>query len=517
VNSQHLEASVKLNLEAIVQYVMKSEAELLAGCGEQTNAAKVSEIQKAVKADLLQMYNALMGKITKIHGTQVSQLESIQNASNAILTGCGKVLKEAEEANKGIKEMTLKVTKVTDTTDKIVLESKTYQDALLNRLAQSNRAEVDPKVLSDLDRKAKQILIDVYGEEGDALLSKSLTAIVDKANEVIELMNDATKPMETKVVTALKTCSKALLLTLNSKEAVSWINEPSNELTFSDTFSKESHIRQRSFNLILPGLPIIFDPNWAEHLRKVKEVNGLRVNAIKKARWIKPTTRRWPDQSHAYAILSLFSADDANNLIRNRLIVCGAVVRPREQKQEPMQCMKCRHWGHLATACEAEADTCGRCGDKHRTNNCSNKDKTYCINCKDDTHPSWSRECPEFNRRCLIFDKRIPENTMLYFPTEHDWTLLTRPTKVPMADRLPKKYAVSSPFPQVNYDHRGAMQKTKGKANTNKGNHVNPNFTPLRHQRRVDDPPESHFGQTNPGSQLSDFACTDGATLPSPF
>ena len=234
------------------------------------------------------------------------------------------MLKEAEEANKGIKEMTLKVTKVTDTMDKIVSESKTYRDALLNRPAQSNRAKVDPKVLSDLDRKAKQILVDVYGEEGDALLSKSLTAIVDKANKVIESMNDAAKPAETKVITALKTRGKALLLTLNSKEAVSWINEPSNKLTFSDTFSKESHIRQRSFNLILPGLPIIFDPNRAKHLREVEEVNGLRANMIKKARWIKPTTRRRPDQSHAYTILSLFSADDTN---------CNALTG-----------VKARHW-----------------------------------------------------------------------------------------------------------------------------------------------------------------------------
>jgi hypothetical protein len=516
-----LATPIKRSLDEVILFASKAVTEESEGRSEQASTAKVSEIRSVVRTELARVHNSLIGELAKHFNAQAIQINGVQDVTNAILTGNDKILKVAEAANAEIKEVTGKVTKVTDTTDKIISDSKTYRDALLKKPAQTNRAEVDPKVLSDLDRKAKQVLVDVYGDEGDALLSQSLTAIVDKANEVIASINDAAKPTEVKVVTAFKTRGKAILLTLNSKEAVEWIREAGNEIAFTKALSKESQIRQRSFNLILPGIPITFDPDQGKHLREVEEVNGLSPNSIRKARWIKPLNRRRPDQTHAYAILSLFTADDANGLIRNGLVVCGASVRPRKQKQEPMQCMKCRRWGHLATDCSADADTCGRCGDKHRTNMCSDRNKTYCVNCEDITHPSWSRECPEFSRRCLIFDERIPENAMPYFPTEHDWTLITRPAKVPLADRFPKKYAVNSPLPRAVYGNRGRTHqpahRERGKTGANKGSYENANHTPLGTRARRVDPPDNQAGQTAHDDQTLEYADTDEMHLTTHF
>ncbi|KAH9956039.1 hypothetical protein BC827DRAFT_1077290, partial [Russula dissimulans] len=123
------------------------------------------------------------------------------------------------------------------------------------------------------------------------------------------------KPMGTKVVSALKTHRKAILLTLNSKEVANWIRDPSIEIDFSESFSKDVHIKPRLFNLILPGIPITFNPDNETHLQEVEEVNNLEKNSLYKAKWIKPLNRRRPDQRHAYAILSLFSAKTANDLI----------------------------------------------------------------------------------------------------------------------------------------------------------------------------------------------------------
>ena len=61
-------------------------------------------------------------------------------------------------------------------------------------------------------------------------------------------------------------------------------------MAFTEEFSKGSHIRERSYNLIAPRVPITFEPENKEHLREIEVVNRLDAHIIHKARWIKPTT-----------------------------------------------------------------------------------------------------------------------------------------------------------------------------------------------------------------------------------
>jgi hypothetical protein len=260
-----------------------------------------------------------------------------------------------------------------------------------------------------MEHKSRQILVDVYGKEGDNLLTKSLTEIMGKANKALDKISDASKPKEVKVKTVTKLKGHALLFTLNSKEAASWVREIKNEIAFTKEFSEGSQIRVRTFNLIVPQVPITFDPKEDKHLQEIEEVNGLVNNVLIKAKWIKPLERRCPDQTHTFAILTLASADAANTLIRDRINICQTRVRPKKQKQEPIQCLKCRGWGHFATECKATGDTCGNCSSNHCTNTCKNKEKVYCVTCSENTHASWSRNCLEFNRSVLLWTKRTPK------------------------------------------------------------------------------------------------------------
>ena len=208
------------------------------------------------------------------------------------------------------------------------------------------------------------------------------------------------------------------MLTLCSKEAANWVRQPDNEIAFMEAFLKGSHIREQTFNLIMPRVPIVFKPDNTAHIREIEEVNGLREHTICKVRWIKPIGRRRVGQTHTFAILSITSMDCANILIRDRLIICSTRIRPTKQKSEPIQCMKCRRWGHFTGECPTEEDVCGTCRGKHCTSGCQNKDKRWCITCKSSDHASWDRSCPEFSRRCYLVDKRNPENSMPYFPME---------------------------------------------------------------------------------------------------
>ena len=144
------------------------------------------------------------------------------------------------------------------------------------------------------------------------------------------------------------------------------------------------------------------------------------------------------------SVSTVASADCANLLIRDGMNICGAKVRPKRQKNEPVQCMKCRCWGHFATECQIKGEKCGTCEGTHCTNACNVKGKLYCVSCDNNSHASWDRNCPEFMRCCAIYNDRNPENSMPYYPTDQDWTLTTCPERIPMELRYPGKYAVNS-------------------------------------------------------------------------
>ena len=349
-------------------------------------SAKEGAIRKSIKADLVEMYNALS-----------KQLNGIQDTANATLTSLGKLLVDTEKVAAATKDLTGKVGKITDTADKIATDTSKYQDTVLTRPTQTLRASTDPKVLGDIECKGRQILIEHLGLDGTNVLGKSLTELTTKANKAINAIKDSRKPKDIKVQTLFKTHREALVLTLNSKDTVIWISQPEIEMEFTVAFAEGSHITERSYSLIIPNVPISFNPKDDKHLRKVEEANGLKTKEIIRAKWIKPIGRRRPDQTRAYIIISLFSADSTNLIIRDGLNICNARVRPKKQKAEPIQCMKCRCWGHFINDCQADKDTCGTCGDSHRTNECTNKGSVYCISCGDKTHASWDRACPEFS------------------------------------------------------------------------------------------------------------------------
>ncbi len=54
------------------------------------------------------------------------------------------------------------------------------------------------------------------------------------------------------------------------------------------------------------------------------------------------------------------------------------------------------------------------------------------MSCNVDMHMSWDRACLEFLCRGKLYDEKHPENNMVYFPTEKEWTLTTRPDRIPV-------------------------------------------------------------------------------------
>jgi hypothetical protein len=82
------------------------------------------------------------------------------------------------------------VDKVTDATNRIVNTIMLYHDTLLAKPASHNRTNANPKVLSDLKRKNRQVLISYSSVKNNATLGISLLELKDKANQTLMDMDN---------------------------------------------------------------------------------------------------------------------------------------------------------------------------------------------------------------------------------------------------------------------------------------------------------------------------------------
>ena len=362
--------------------------------------------------------------------------------------------KAAERLETVAAEINTKLATVTNTSSQLESSANSYKDALLKAptqltIAREGQDSVDPAVGRSADRRSRQVLIDFLDDQMTFL---SETAIKEKILDAINKISSPPPPKNVIVEEVTKLRNNGLVVLFGTKETADWIQTSEAELLFTGNLSPTgANIRPRQHQILVPKVPITLDPENEAHLREIEELNNLRKHSISKIRWIKPEKRRKPDQRLAHASFYLTSAEAANICIRDGILAHGVKSYPSKMKQEPTQCLKCRKWGHYANQCLASKDTCGTCGGDHWTNACSETTKRYCAACNSNSHASWDRQCPEFLRRCSLFDKSHPENSLKYFPTEEPWTKVIRPAKLPFDDRFPAHFAVGS-LPPPNRD-----------------------------------------------------------------
>ena len=345
----------------------------------------------------------------------------------------------ATDMNKTIGEATTATTHITDT-------AQSYKQALLQAAPQTTlvhsgrQPQSDPRLLRDIDRKERQILIDTADPK---ISNGSQAEIKEKVRSAIAAITNPLPPSDTTIIELNKLKKGGFTILFKEKEVITWLSDPEVKSKLMAGIATDAAIASRSYSVMIPRIPITFDPANDTHLREIEEVNEYPVGAIEKARWIKPEYRRTAGQKAAHAIFIFKDVTIANQCIRDGLYVCGLRIRPSRLKHEPLQCMKCRKWGHFANACLASVDTCGTCGEEHRTSECTNKGKTYCVSCKSDEHASWDRDCPEFQRRCAQYDENYPENNLTYFPTHEDWTLTPQPNRYQFQEKFPSRFGVT--------------------------------------------------------------------------
>jgi len=225
--------------------------------------------------------------------------------------------------------------------------------------------------------------------------------------------------------TATKQRLGGLLIEMADDHAARWLKDETNARSFCSKIGTATTFRKRLYNLIAYNVPIIMEPENGNHIKEIHEVNQLEPETIKTARWVKPIARRSPTQKSAHLILSFTDVNAANRALANGLTICHRRTTVEKIRKEPVRCLKCQQWNHYAKECIADHDTCGNCAERHRTNQCPDHTRRKCASCSSADHASWSRECPTFKRKVDECNKRNPENSLPFIPSDEPWTWTT--------------------------------------------------------------------------------------------
>ena len=181
----------------------------------------------------------------------------------------------------------------------------------------------------------------------------------------------------------------------------------------------------------------------------IEDDNKLPHGSIIAAHWIKPPHRRENEQCIAHVMFHMSSLEAANFLLQEGLYHDMEHLHPVKDKKEPMRCLKCQCWGHMAKDCREHDNTCGTCAGNHRTNACTAYKAFHCVNCNSMEHGSWGHKCLEFMCRCRDLDVNTPKNMMPFYPTNEPWTQVHLPTK-PAGSIVPTRVPACPKAPAAN-------------------------------------------------------------------
>ncbi|EDQ98017.1 uncharacterized protein LACBIDRAFT_336344 [Laccaria bicolor S238N-H82] len=134
-------------------------------------------------------------------------------------------------------------------------------------------------------------------------------------------------------------------------EHVSPVSTANAEAFLQELGETEASFKTRSFNVVAYYVPLNLDANSEKDRGEIEEMNNIPKGALTKLRWIKPPARRRPDQRFAHVIATFSDAESANRAIVNGLSICHKRVSVAKCKKEPIRCLKCQGWDHIALEC----------------------------------------------------------------------------------------------------------------------------------------------------------------------
>ena len=252
------------------------------------------------------------------------------------------------------------------------------------------------------------------------------------------------------------------LIEVDSDNAARWFTNSINKAELCSRLGDSVSFCTRVYNVIVLNVPLTLEPDDPKHREEICESNNIEAQAVVAMRWAKPINRRSEYQRSAHLVVSYTDPEAANRAITFGIQICNKKCYVERMKKEPIRCLKCQGWNHLARDCSEARNTCSNCAGEHRTADCIQPRKTRCVSCSSNDHASWSRECPTFVKKKEEFDSRNPENALQYFPTAEPWTWTTDSTN--SNAYLSTNRLKAPPTRRENGYNNSHQTKSKGKA-----------------------------------------------------
>ena len=192
------------NINSLARYARKAAAND-PGTVVHLSLGDLKKIQEDVKSDLSSWYVSIKEKINKLESKQDNLLKATTNFD-----------KQAEVLQTAATEIENQMSKVANVNNNIANLPTSYRDALIGGNAKKSGEMVDSRVLIDVERKAKQILI-MFKDE-DALTMNTHDLMV-KANDILDKFKASGHPKTVKIEAVTRFLNGDTLFQLNSKEA----------------------------------------------------------------------------------------------------------------------------------------------------------------------------------------------------------------------------------------------------------------------------------------------------------
>ncbi len=260
--------------------------------------------------------------------------------------------------------------------------------ARMLQMGASHPATPASQVAGDkVEARQKLVFIDLLDTpERDAIRKLPEEDLVKKANVALQLMGimAADRPEGTCFRAARKTRNGGIIFELNSVESADWLKIPEVCARFTIDFDAGASVKGTSYPCLVKFVPIAYRIDDRDEREEVEKSAQLPLGTLFNSRWMKPPGKREKFQRYAHMIVMFPTPESANQAIRHGLYIRGARVATAQLFPEPLRCNKCSLFAnHKAAECPAEKDTCGVCGQNHRTRLCTVKrvEDMFCVNC----------------------------------------------------------------------------------------------------------------------------------------
>jgi hypothetical protein len=317
---------------------------------------------------------------------------------------------------------------------------RSYAEALVNPPSHAN-----PRLAAREGIRARQFMLE--GPQRESRLGQmNSEQLKSEFNKVLGELGQTNNKLRSAVIQR----NRGILIEMENNEGAAWMGKADNRAALCEAIGGNAAFKARTYSLIAFNVALTVEPGDAAHRGEIEEANFIEKGGITAMRWAKLPERRSAGQRTAHLILSLENPNVANRAISEGLVICNRKVHVEKTKRDPVRCLKCQGWNHFAKECIITGDRCGNCAEAHRTDQCPTPGQYKCVSCESNTHASWSKDCPTYHKKLEENNRRNPENSLQFIPTDEPWTWIARP-EIALADhrqeqRMPR-HAGSRPTP----------------------------------------------------------------------